>query len=178
VQLVRTNTKHKLRVHAILDKENQGVQYPFTGKGRKHLEELNLRRMADCLLHDELDVIDFIDDKISLQDRRVRWAAKKRPEVDLLKTIPGFDTLSAMMFIAETGDINRFGNADQLAAYTGLVPRVYASGGSQRTGRITKQGPKYLRWILVQCAWAAIRTSPNLKRTFAPSGAKRVKRLR
>jgi transposase len=177
VQLVRTNTKHKLRVHAILDKENQGIQYPFTGKGRKQLEELNLRRMADCLLHDELEVIDFIDGKISLQDKRVRWAAKKRPEVDLLKTIPGFDTLSALMFIAEAGDINRFGNADQLAAYTGLVPRVYASGGSQRTGRITKQGPKHLRWILVQCAWAAIRTSPNLKRTFCTIGRKKSQKI-
>lgn len=177
VQMVRTCIKHKLRVHAILDKENRGIRYPFTLKGRSQVEKLHLRPMADALLHDELEVIDYIDEQIARQDRRVKWAAKKHPGVPLLKTIPGFDTLSALMFIAEAGDIDRFGNADQLAAYTGLVPRVRASGGSTYTGRITKQGPKHLRWILVQCAWAAIKASPNLRETFCIISRKKSQKV-
>jgi transposase len=81
------------------------------------------------------------------------------------------------MFIAEAGDINRSRNADQLAAYTGLVPRVYSSGGSFRTGRITKQGPRHLRWILVQCAWAAIKSSPNLKNIFCKISRKKSQKV-
>lgn len=177
VQMVRTGVKHKLRVHAILDKENRGIQYPFTLKGRREIEKLNLRPMADALLHDELEVIDYIDEQLDRQDKRVRYAAKHCPGVELLRTIPGFETLSALMFIAEAGDINRFGNADQLAAYTGLVPRVYSSGGSSRTGRITKQGPRHLRWILVQCAWAAIKTSPNLKNIFCKISRKKSQKV-
>jgi transposase len=165
-QMVRTMVKHKLRVHAILDKENRGIRYPFTDKGRRQLDQLNLRPVADALLHDELEVIDYIESQVGRSDKRVRYAAKHNPDVELLNTLPGFDTLSSLMFIAEAGDINRFAKADQLAAYTGLVPRVYASGGHSRTGRITKQGPKHLRWILVQCAWAAIKTSPNLHHMF------------
>lgn len=177
VQLVRTMVKHKLRVHAILDKENRGIRYPFTLKGRREVEKLNLRPMADALLNDELEVIDYIDEKIDRQDKRVKYAAKHNPDVDLLRTIPGFDTLSALMFIAEAGDIHRFAKADQLAAYTGLVPRVYASGGHQRTGRITKQGPRHLRWILVQSAWAAIKSSPNLHHMFCTIGRKKNQKI-
>lgn len=165
-QMVRTVVKHKLRVHAILDKENKGITYPFTLKGRRAINKLKLRPVPDALLSDELEVIDYIDEQIARSDRRVRYAAKNNPGVALLNTIPGFDSLSSLMFIAEAGDISRFANADQLASYTGLAPRVYASGGHARTGRITKQGPKHLRWILVQSAWAAIKASPNLHRIF------------
>jgi hypothetical protein len=86
VQMVRTGVKHKLRVHAILDKENRGIQYPFTLKERRKIEKLNLRPMADALLHDELEVIDYIDEQLDRQDKRVRYAAKHCAGVDLLRT--------------------------------------------------------------------------------------------
>lgn len=177
VQQVRTATKHKLRVHAILDKENKGITYPFTLKGRKSLEEAVLSERGRELLDDELEIIDFVEEKVDQQDKKIRFLARQNPDVWRLKTIPGFDFLTAMMFVAEVGDINRFGTADQLAAYTGLVPRVYASGGKMRTGRITKQGPKLLRWILVQSAWAAIKASPCLRQVFVSISRRKNKKI-
>ena len=177
VQMVRTSTKHKLRVHAILDKENRGVTYPFTGKGREVLKEIVLSERGRELLDDELEIIDFLEEKIAEQYKKISFLARQNPDVGRLKKIPGFDTLSAMMLFAEVGDITRFRNADQLASYTGLVPRVYSSGGSTRTGRITKQGPKLLRWILVQSAWAAIKASPNLHRFFTTISRKKSQKV-
>ncbi|MBS2007067.1 MAG: IS110 family transposase, partial [Cyanobacteria bacterium SZAS TMP-1] len=94
-----------------------------------------------------------------------------------IKGIPGFDVLTAMVFVAEVGDVTRFRNAEQLAAFTGLVPRVYASGGKYNTGRITKTGPRLLRWMLVQSAWAAIRCCPVLRSKYTSIMKRRGKKV-
>ncbi|MFA6557439.1 MAG: transposase, partial [Candidatus Obscuribacterales bacterium] len=70
-----------------------------------------------------------------------------------------------------------FRNAEQLAAFTGLVPRVYASGGKMNTGRITKTGPGLLRRMLVQSAWAAIRCCPVLRSRHASISRRRGKKI-
>jgi transposase len=51
---------------------------------------------------------------------------------------------------AEIGDIARFPSPRKLAGYTGLCPRVYQSGESDRRGPLTKLGPRYLRWALIE----------------------------
>jgi transposase len=124
-----------------------------------------------------LQVIDFLQEQVEKQDIKLRKLARPNPDAHRLKKMPGFDVLSAMMFLAEIGDISRFQNARQLTAFIGLVPRVYASGEVCRRGRITKQGSKLLRCILVQCAWAAIRKSPNLRSRFASISRRRGKSI-
>jgi transposase len=52
----------------------------------------------------------------------------------------------------ELGDINRFPSPRKLAGYTGLCPRVYQSGERDLRGPLAKQGPRYLRWALVEAA--------------------------
>lgn len=58
---------------------------------------------------------------------------------------------------AEIGDIDRFSSPKKLTGYTGLCPRVYQSGGSDRRGPLTHAGPKYLRWALMEAAMHACR---------------------
>jgi transposase len=58
----------------------------------------------------------------------------------------------AYTIAAEIGDIDRFPSPPKLAGYTGLCPRVYQSGASDRRGPLAKQGPRYLRWALVEAA--------------------------
>ncbi|MBK8219680.1 MAG: IS110 family transposase [Candidatus Obscuribacter sp.] len=91
----------------------------------------------------------------------------------MLKTIPGFDVLTSIAFIAEVGDISRFRKANQVAAFLGLAPRVYSSGDTRRNGRITKCGSKLMRWMLVQSAWSAIRGSSNLRACYSQIGRRR-----
>ncbi len=79
-------------------------------------------------------------------------------EMELLKTIPGIKVQSAMQIIAETGaDMKAFDNSCKLTGWAGLRPKNDESAGKYKSTSITK-GNKYLRRILVQCAWAASRT--------------------
>jgi transposase len=55
-----------------------------------------------------------------------------------------------LLIVSEMGDIHRFPSAKKLCSYAGLVPRVHSSGGKTRHGPSTKQGSKWLRWILVE----------------------------
>lgn len=176
-QLVRSQTKYKLRVHALLDKENKGISYPFSSAGRIALEQVTLSGQKQKILTESLEVIDFLEKQIHEQELKIRKLAKSNPDVYRIKGIPGFDVLTAMVFVAEVGDVTRFRNAEQLAAFTGLVPRVYASGGKYNTGRITKTGPRLLRWMLVQSAWAAIRCCPVLRSKYTSIMKRRGKKV-
>ena len=70
----------------------------------------------------------------------------------LLLTVPGIGWVLAYTIAAEIGDISRFPNPRKLAGYTGLCPRVYQSGERDLRGPLARQGPKYLRWALVEAA--------------------------
>jgi len=166
-QLVRSAVKHKLRLHAHLDKENKSIFNPFTLQGRRQVQEVKLTEARRAQVDDELEIIDFLELKIAEQDAKIKYVARTNPDVALLKTMPGFEVLTSIAFLAEVGDIERFRKASQVSAFLGLVPRVYSSGNTRRNGRITKCGSKLMRWMLVQAAWNAIRTSPNLRSFFA-----------
>ena len=175
-QLVKSQTQYKLRVHALLDKENKGISYPFSTAGRETIKEVKLDGQRDAILNESLEVIDFLDKQIYDQEKKIRRLAKSNPDAYRIKSIPGFDVLTAMVFVAEVGDVTRFRNAEQLTAFTGLVPRVYASGGTINTGKITKTGPRLLRRMLVQSAWAAVRSCPVLRSRFASISRRRGKK--
>ena len=89
-------------------------------------------------------------------DERVRW----------LMTIPGIGEVSAMMVLAEIGDLRRFSDKEALCSYAGLVPRVRESAGKRARAGITRQGSPWLRWMLVEAAQVATRSSPAAKRYY------------
>ena len=63
----------------------------------------------------------------------------------------------ATALVAEVGDWKEFSSSGELAAWIGLVPKQHSTGGKERLGRISKQGNRYLRWLLVTGAMAVIR---------------------
>ena len=63
----------------------------------------------------------------------------------------------ATALVAEIGDWQQFRSGRNLAAWIGLVPKQHSTGGKQRLGGISKQGNRYLRWLLVTGAMAVIR---------------------
>ena len=75
-------------------------------------------------------------------DARVRW----------LTTIPGIGMYSAMLPLAEIGDIRRFRDKQALCSYAGRLPRVRESAGKAARGGITREGSPWLRWIMVEAA--------------------------
>lgn len=98
--------------------------------------------------------------KLAREDRYAKAFRK-------LKLMPGVGTLTAMTFLTELGDLGRFANRRQLAAYLGLAPAAFESGQcNDRKGHITRQGPARVRHMLCQAAWAALRASAEWRATY------------
>ncbi len=89
------------------------------------------------------------------------------PVIDSLVALRGIDKISAMVLLAELGDISRFDSPKQLMAYLGLVPGEHSSGGRRRQGAITLTGNGHARRTLVESAWSyrfPARQTAHLKR--------------
>jgi transposase len=78
-----------------------------------------------------------------------------------LMAMRGIKLVAAMTHAAELGDITRFGRAQELMAFVGLVPRESSSGPARRLGRITKSGNGAVRRVLVESSWS-YRHKPQL----------------
>src|SRR5207237_68136 len=77
--------------------------------------------------------------------------------INLLTTIPGISVLAARMIVAEIGrDMSRFPTAAHLVSWAGCCPRNDESAGKRRSSRLRK-GDRWLKAVLVQCAWSATR---------------------
>lgn len=115
-------------------------------------------------LHEGLTVqLKTLDKAILRLSRTERYAGPFRR----LNLLPGVGTLTAMVFLTELGDLARFANRRQLAAYLGLAPSSFESGQiDDRKGHITKQGPARVRHVLCQAAWATLRNSPEWRARY------------
>jgi len=87
-----------------------------------------------------------------LLERAPAW--RLAPVVDALQALRGVQFLVAITVVAELGDLTRFDNPRQLAAFVGLIPSEYSSGGARRQGGITKAGNSRARRALIEAAWA------------------------
>jgi len=154
LHLVRHRSSLKQRVHALLLAHGKPcpVSDLFGVAGRGLLERLELPEPWQGHIHASLRLIDELDQEIDACERELRRLGADHRYVPLLMTVPGIGSVLAYTIAAEIGDISRFASPRKLAGYTGLCPRVYQSGDSDRRGSLSKQGPRYLRWALVEAA--------------------------
>lgn len=159
LHLVKHRTALKNRIHATLTTFGQPVSVSdlFGTAGRELLSRLELPEPWATTLTRSLDLVDELDRRIVACERELRAAGADHPYVSLLVTLPGISWVLAYTIASEIGDIGRFAGPKQLAGYTGLCPRVYQSGETDRRGGLTKAGPKYLRWALIEAATNASR---------------------
>src|SRR5512144_639658 len=92
-------------------------------------------------------------------DRRIEQIFKQDERCQRLAQVEGISPLIATAFLAAVGDATVFHTARQVAAWLGLVPRQYSSGGKARLLGISKRGDCYLRTLLIHGARAVIRVS-------------------
>ena len=106
-----------------------------------------------------LDVIESFNQRIAQLDAEIADRMKAfQPQMDKLKTIPGIADRSAQVVIAEVGpDVSHFATAAHLSSWSGLAPGQNESAGKRKSSRIPP-GERHLRSVLVQCAWAAVRS--------------------
>ena len=150
--LVRVQTGIKNRIHAILAKRN--ITHDFTdlfGKqGQDFLVSLPLPEIYRMSLDGYLSVLVELRSQLKAVDKKIAVLVKDDAEAKLLMTIPGIGYYSALLITSEIGDIHRFPSAKQLCSYAGIVPSTYSSGNSTFHGHITKQGSRWLRWIVAE----------------------------
>lgn len=120
--------------------------------------ENGLPALARRLLSDVHDRLRALNQDLLAYDRELEHLAKTSANARRLMGIPGIGATAATALLASIGEPGQFKNGRQLAAWLGLVPRQYTTGGVIRLGRITKQGDKYLRTLLIHGTRAVLAT--------------------
>jgi transposase len=176
-QLVRLRTLLRNRIHAVLAGHGHGRPAGcWSGPGRAWLASLELPAVSREVVEDDLALIDALQVPIDRLDWEVRQRAKADPRVKVLTALPGVGPFTALVILAEVGDITRFGSARKLAAWAGLTPPVRGSDRTVRHGHISKQGSAWLRWILCEAAQTAKR-SPQFAASYQAIAARRGKKI-
>lgn len=152
--LARMQASVKQRIHALLLRH--GVRPPmrhlFTQAGSKWLEALTLPGWAGAQLTGLREVRTQLRTQLVPVLEGIRAHAHDDPIAVALDARPGFGPVFSVSVRAEIGTIDRFPDGPHLASYAGLVPRVERSGSRHWSGRITKTGSPWLRWILIEAA--------------------------
>jgi transposase len=154
LHLVGHRSALKQRVHASLIAHGHAcpVTDLFGARGRQLLERLEFPEPWRSTLLASVALIDELDRQITGLERELRTLGADHRYVPLLETVPGISWVLGYTIAAEIGDIQRFASPRKLCGYTGLCPRVYQSGQSDRRGPLSHNGPKYLRWALILAA--------------------------
>lgn len=177
VQLVRLRTLLRSRIHAVLADHGQGRPAgAWSGPGRDWLAGLELPAVSRAVIDDCLALIDAFAPTIDRLDVEVHERAKSDPRVKVLTALPGIGEFTALVILAEVGDIGRFPNARKLAAWSGLTPTVRGSDLTVRHGHISKQGSAWLRWILCEAAQTAKR-HPDFAAAYTAIARRRGKKI-
>ncbi len=166
---VRERTRVKNGIRALL--RTHGIQMPnrlqlWTRKGRAWLAQLDMPTTVAALRRDQfLDDLAHHDRKTHRLEKALETIADGHPSMTLLQTIPGIGMRTAEAFLAYVDDPQRF-RGGSIGAYLGMVPRQDASGGVNRLGRITREGPATVRQMLAEATWQAVRRSRTVRQRF------------
>ncbi|HDO41356.1 MAG TPA: IS110 family transposase [Candidatus Bathyarchaeota archaeon] len=173
--LVRARTAIKNRVHSLLDR--YGLKHGFSdlfGKaGLEWLRSLELSPLDRLILDGYIEHIECLNRLIRNVEGEILRRASMDEDVRLLFSLTGVGVYTALLIKSEIGDIRRFPNYKKLVSWAGLAPSLHQSGSIERHGRITKQGSRMLRWVMVEAARTAVRYDCRLREFY-----ERVRRRR
>jgi transposase len=177
VQLVRLRTLLRNRIHAVLADHGHGRPAGcWSGPGREWLASLELPAASREIVDDGLAMIDALQVPIDRLDTEIRQRARSDPQVKALTQLPGVGPFTALVILAEIGDVSRFKSARKLASWAGLTPTVRGSDRVAHYGHISKQGSTWLRWVLCEAAQTAKR-SPEFAAGYQDIARRRGKKI-
>lgn len=169
MRLVAMRTQLKNRLRAVLIKNNHPGSFGdiASSKARSIIHGLALSEVFKLQTEDLLEHMDFIGAQIERINKRFRTYVKEMPEIERLTAINGIGIFSALVLLAEIGDITRFPSPKKLVRYAGLCPGLHQSGDTRYTTSLIHEGDVYIRWILVEAAQHAIRHPGPLRDFYA-----------
>jgi transposase len=112
-------------------------------------EKEQLPALARDIFRELAQRIGELDQRILAYDRRIEALVRQSEAAKRLLKIPGIGPITASALVASVADAKMFSNGRQFAAWLGLVPKQYSTGGKTRLGRISKRGDVYLRTLLI-----------------------------
>jgi transposase len=161
-KLVALRSHCKAEIHAVLAK--CGIQVLmsdlFSPAGDALLERCPLPGPYAARVQSLRRLIDDLEDEIELFARLARNRLVADPGYTAVQQLPGVGKVLAAVFVAEVGDVHRFGTAPQLACWAGLTPKHHESDTHVHRGRITKQGSRLVRWAAVESVKALSPRTP------------------
>ena len=141
----------------------------FRTKGMKATDEQVLSAVDGCICAEQAEKMRIIRShmdnlelcKLNLESLILSVSEKYLPQLNLVLTVPGIKTFSAITIISEIGvDMSVFPTSKHLCSWAGLTPQNNESAGKKKTTRISRAGA-YIKPLLVQCALSAIRKKSN-----------------
>jgi len=176
--LVGRRIRIKNSIRAILDKEGYSNILPKFKQGwsNRSMEVLNKlsQPMEKCnadnlwrgQLFMELQLLEAVDKSIKEVESRLDEFGKSDEQIKRLRSIPGVGPRLAEAVAAFLDEPERFKSGKQVGSYVGLTPRQYQSGQMDHQGKISGQGNKILRSLLVEVSWLGLRHNRWMNETY------------
>ena len=175
-KLIRRRTQIKNTIRAILNKEGLMIPKGKNGWTMACLKFLNEQSLAidkvdvdniwRSQLWMELKMLDSVSKAVKQVEKKLDQLAKSNEQIMRLKNIAGLGPRLAEAIVAFLDEPERFSSGKQVGSYAGLVPKQYQSGQTNHQGRVSRQGNKLLRYLLVEVSWISLRYNPWALQTY------------
>jgi transposase len=175
LQLVKDETRIKNRIKGFLHFYGKKIPESHEMKhwSRRFIEELRKLEFTYPLGKEELQM--YIEELQKVREsllgvvkqlRKYIREYGKEEDMELLMSIPGIGYKTALAVLTEIMDIKRFPSFDKLACFIGFVPSTHSSGEKDRVGPLSLRYSRYLRSLLIEASWIAVRRDPALTLSF------------
>jgi transposase len=166
----RTRIKNYIKSNLMFFGKVIGKDYEDTRSwSKRFVESLSgikyLSEEGKDIITELLKMLCFYNEALKRVEKKINQLSLKqqyKQDVEILCSVPGISTLSAMIILIEIGDFNRFVDTNKLKSYVGLIPQEHSSGEKEIKTGITKRGNKFLKKIIVEVSWVAIRKDKTL----------------
>jgi transposase len=161
----RTRVKNALRAQL----RGLGIKGPrrhalWSAVGMRWLAMQELPTALDRLKRSSLLAeLEVLNAQVKIVEKELDGIGARDARVRLLRTIPGGGPRTAEAVVAYIDNPSRFRSIKAVGKYFGVVPMQDASGGTNRLGHITREGPATVRKMITQSAWRAVICSPRMR---------------
>lgn len=175
-QLVGRRTRIKNTIRSLVARQGRTMAAGAGGWTRKELavllswsrplDQVEMDELWRGELHEELAALERMEEHLLRVERKLDALGRQDERIVRLQTIPAIGPRSSEMLVAVLDDPHRFKSQKEVGSYIGLTPRQFQSGQMDRSGRISKQGHRQLRRMLVEVSWLALRYNPQLRAIY------------
>jgi transposase len=170
VSLIRQRSRCRVQVRSLLASRNKDFADAFLVP-KDRFAELGLSPAETFRVLELLELLERLGERILAAEKALKEFRRALPEAQkknhaIVKSVPGAGDIVADIVLSTLGPVDRFRSVDRVASYAGLVPGVRESDRRRKELPITKEGPRILRWALIEAGWVAVRTSRRWKDIF------------